>query len=320
MENKKVIVVGGTGSLGRVLIRELLIRGASKVKVYARNELQIINLQTEFPQPEVETVIGDIRDRSALLKACKGCDILFHLAALKHVSICERSPMEAVETNVFGTQNVIDCAMDAGIERVVNVSTDKAINANCTYGCTKLLGEKLVLSANGQNGKTRFIVFRSGNLVESTGSVIPLFKKQIEQKGAVDLTDDRMNRFFIPIDRAARLLARAALCGRGGEIFMPVMPALRIIDIARYLLAKRGLDTGAINIIGVRPGEKLNEQLLCEDELERLYPLDDEMYVVYPKEEPAKAAAEKSRGYQYRSEKAVLAYEQAENFLSMARV
>lgn len=323
MKDKKVIVVGGTGSLGRSLIRELLMRGTARVKVFARNEFQMISLIAEFPQTNVEAVIGDVRDRSALMRACAGCDTLFHLAALKHVSICEKEPIEAFETNVFGTRNVIDCALDTGIKKVMYVSTDKAINTNCTYGCTKLLGEKLVLSANSRQSETALIIFRSGNLLGSTGSVIPLFRKQIEENGAVSITDERMNRFFIPIDRAARLLVDAVGLGAGGEIFLPVMPSLLIKDIAKYMLSQKGLSGNAVNIVGARPGEKLSEQMLAEDELCSLQKLNDEIFIIRSTERKAPNgdnAANSSIEYLYRSEKAVLSYDQAERFLRAANI
>lgn len=323
MENKKIIVVGGTGSWGRGLIQELLNRGVKQIKVYARNEFQMVRLLQEFQTPKVEAVIGDIRDRTALLAACKGCHILFHLAALKHVPICEKMPQEAIETNVIGTENVIYCASEAQMEKVVFASTDKAINANCAYGCTKLLGEKLILSANEQEGRTKYIVFRGGNLLGSAGSVIPLFNRQIEEQGAVTLTDDKMNRFFISVERASKLLVDAAVRGAGGEIFLPAMPSLLIKDVARYLLEKNGLDSHAIKVIGIRPGEKIDEELLSEHEAKDIYRLNDDLYLLCFDDRHSWAAnkiMQKSRDYAYQSKQAILPYEQAREFLSAAGI
>lgn len=323
MENKKIIIVGGTGSWGRGLIRELLSRGVKQIKVYARNEFQMVSLLQEFQTPKVEPVIGNIRDRTALLSACKGCDILFHLAALKHVPVCEKMPQEAIGTNVFGTENVIYCASEAQIEKVVFASTDKAINANCAYGCTKLLGEKLILSANEQEGHTKYIVFRSGNLLGSAGSVIPLFNRQIEEQGAITLTDSKMNRFFISVERASKLLVDAAVCGAGGEIFLPAMPSLLIKDVAQYLLEKNGLDSHAIKVIGTRPGEKIDEELLSEHESKDIYRLNDDLYLLCPDDRHSWAVNKimhKSRDYAYQSKVAILPYEQAREFLSAAGI
>lgn len=323
MENQTVLIIGGTGSWGRGLIKELLSRGVRCIKIYARNEFQMVKLLQEFNTPELEPVIGDIRDRNALLKACLGCDTLFHLAALKHVPICEKMPEEAIATNVAGTQNVIDCAAKARIERVVYVSTDKAVHANCTYGCTKLLGEKLMLAADESSNYTRYIVFRGGNLLGSTGSVIPLFTKQIADTKTVTLTDERMTRFFITIEKASRLLAEIAVRSAGGEIFLPVMPSLCIKDIAGYLLQKNGLDHECMKIIGIRPGEKLHEQMLAENELDNLYRLNDELVLISPNDRHSWAAngiMEKNSNYVYQSDKAALSCEQTETFLRAANL
>ena len=223
------------------MIKELLKEDVAKIIVYARNEHQMVELSREFHNSKIEIIIGDIRDKNALLAASKNVDILYHLSALKHVPICEKMPYEAIETNIIGTKNVIDSAIENQIDKVIYVSTDKAVKPDCTYGSTKLLGEKLFLSANNIQIHTKFIVFRGGNLIGSAGSVIPLFERQISEKGVVTLTDERMCRFFISIQNASKLLIKISKRAVGGEIFIPYMPAIRIKDIAKYLLAKHKL-------------------------------------------------------------------------------
>lgn len=323
MEHKKILVTGGTGSWGHELIRELLKRNVGQIKVYSRNEFQIVKLQQTFQTPKLETVIGDIRDRTALQKVCSDCDIVFHLAALKHVPICEAMPVEAIATNVIGTRNVIDCAMDAQVEKMIYVSTDKAVDVSCTYGCTKLLGEKLMLAAQEQSRNTKFMIFRGGNLLSSAGSVVPLFKKQISEMGSITLTDNRMTRFFLSAEKASTLLCEAIERSAGGEIFLPVMPSLAIRDVARYLLQKNGLGEENIKIIGIRPGEKLHEQMLEENEVDKVFRLTDDLVIVSHRDIHGWAAngfIQKSDDYPYQSEKAMLTYDQTEKFLRTANI
>lgn len=280
MKNKIVLITGGTGSWASGLIYELLKEGVAKIKVYARNEHKMVELLREFSQPQVDIIIGDIRDKEALSLACRGVDVVYHLAALKHVPICEEMPFEAIETNIIGTKNVIDAAVENGVTKVIYASTDKAVNPDCSYGSTKMLGEKLVLSANTEQNKTRFIVFRGGNLTGSAGSVIPLFKEQIKERGEVTLTDERMSRFFISIEKASKLMVEVSKKAMGGEIFIPNMPAINIKDIGKYLLIKNGLPESNILITGPRPGEKLSEELLSDNEKSFVYKDSDQLFVI----------------------------------------
>lgn len=322
MEDKKILIIGGTGSWGVNLIRHLLKTDAAQINVLARNEHNLVSLRRLFPDQRIQPLLGDIRDKSQLMQACEGMDILFHLAALKHVPVCEQMPTEAILTNVLGTQNVIDCAMRCNVEKVIYTSTDKAISPHCTYGCTKLLGEKLILSANTRSKRTKFIVFRSGNLLGSSGSVIPLFQQQIADFGCVSLTDQRMNRFFIPCLQAAELLVEAAVRGAGGEVFLPRMDALSIHDIAKYLLNKSGLDETKIRITGIRAGETLSETMVSAEESKSLYQISDALYALVGEDNHAWVANSfvKTGNYTSNSGDAVLPYEKACAFLSAANL
>ena len=323
MKNKKILIVGGTGSFGSALAHKLLEMQVSQIRIFARTEAKMIEIKRTLSDKRVEIVLGDIRDKERLLEGSRGCDIIFHLAALKYVPICETAPIEAILTNVIGTKNVIDCANANKVAKVVYVSTDKAVNANCTYGCTKLLGEKLILAANQNSIFTKFIVFRCGNLLASEGSVIPLFKKRINEKQTVTLTDKNMNRFFITIPKACELLIESAIRGAGGEIFLARMPSLWIYDIAKFLLSKYGLDESIIVVTGLRPGEKINECLVTEEETKHIYSVNDELYVIETEDKHSWIANEfikKDNNFLYHSQDAVISYEQTVEFLKAANI
>lgn len=321
MNGKTVLITGGTGTWATALIRLLLDSGVGELRVCARGESGITALQRSCQDSRLICSIGDIRDRQRLMTLCKGVDVVFHLAALKHVPICEAMPYEAVMTNVYGTQNVIDCGVACGVEKVIYASTDKAVAPSCTYGSTKLLGEKMILAANG--GATRFMVFRSGNLLGSSGSVIPLFQGQIAQRGRVTLTHQSMNRFFITVERAAALLVRAAQRGAGGEVFIPTMPSLRIYDIARYLLEQSGVGVEGIELCGLRPGERLNEAIATPDEAQSICRLDEELDVLCGEDRHgwiANGFVQRRSEYRCGSQDAVVSYEEAKQFLQRAGV
>lgn len=322
MQNKRILIIGGTGSWGTALLSNLLKTGASQIKLFSRNEANMVAQKQRFPDARVQTILGDIRDTSRLLQACEDTDIIFHLAAVKHVPICEQMPTEAILTNVTGTQHVIDCAIRSHVEKVIYTSTDKAISPHCTYGCTKLLGEKLILSADAQTTKTKFIVFRSGNLLGSSGSVIPVFKRQIAHSKCISLTDKRMNRFFISIDQAAALLIEAATRGAGGEIFLPRMDSISIHDIAKYLLQQQGLDESHIKITGMRPGEQLNERMVTSEESKSIYQINQQLFTLLEKDGHSWAANGfvESGSYSYCSQDTVLPYKQACEFLEAAHI
>lgn len=323
MRNKKVLIAGGTGSWGHGLIQELLNENVQKIKVFARNEFQMVELMRHFGENKIECIIGDIRAEKALSSACAGVDIVYHLAAIKHVPICEKMPYEAIETNVIGTKNIIESAIQNNVEKVIYVSTDKAVNPDCTYGSTKLLGEKLILSANSNEVHTKFIVFRGGNLIGSAGSVIPLFERQIEENGTVTLTDEHMNRFFISIKKASQLLTEITKKGVGGEIFIPYMPSLRIKDIAKYMLSKHKLDESHIIVTGIRPGEKISEELLSENEKKYLYKFTNDLFVIIRNDVHgwlANGIIERTAGFSGKSGKSIIPYENAKEFLMEAGV
>lgn len=323
MNHKNVLIVGGTGSWAEGLIDQLLKIDVAQIKILARNEWKIVSIKQKYQDPRVIPEIGDIRDKSRLSAVCRDCDIIFHLAALKHVPICEAMPAEAVMTNVIGTQNVIECAIANHVSKVIYVSTDKAVEPNCTYGCTKLLGEKLMLAANNISKDSKFIIFRSGNLLGSSGSVIPLFKKQIEQYQEVNLTDKKMNRFFISIPKISELLVEAATRGAGGEIFLPQMNSITIFDIARYLLSVKGLEESRIRVVGLRPGEKINESMATMEESGHIYKINDELYMIVKNDLHSWIAndfVKKESNYRFRSQDAVISYEHACSFLKSANV
>lgn len=316
MTNTNILITGGTGSWAGALVELLLKTEVQSIKLMARNEEKLVALRNRYADPRLQLCVGDIRSRERLLELTRGCDTVFHLAALKHVPVCEAAPSEALATNVEGTRNVIHSAVVNGVGKVVYASTDKAVSPQCTYGCTKLLGEKLMQAAHRAGVSTKFITLRSGNLLGSAGSVLPLFRSQIAENGQVTLTDERMNRFFLPIETAAELLLEAAEKGAGGEIFLPLMPSLRVADIAAYLLRQYSLDSSHIRLCGLRPGEKLNEQMVTENEREHIYRVSTKLCVIAP--ENRSAFAERLESYPLSSCDAVLNYENAAGFLQAA--
>ncbi len=280
--SKKVILItGGTGSFGKKLTRIMLDEyNPSKIIVFSRDELKQHEMRASgYDAPNLRYFIGDVRDLDRLRRAFDGVDIVIHAAALKQVPACEYNPMEAIKTNILGSSNVIDAALDAGVERVVALSTDKAVNPVNLYGATKLAAEKLFIQSNSYAGgrKTRFACVRYGNVVGSRGSVVPVFLRQREN-GEVTITDDRMTRFWISLEQGVRFVIRCAEQMHGGEVFVPKIPSMSIIDLAKSIAPD-----AKVNVIGIRPGEKLHEVLISEDEARTTVELDD-MYVVQPAE------------------------------------
>lgn len=280
-ENKNILVTGGTGSWGTALVRMLLERKPNKIVVFSRNESAQMFMQKEIQDHHLQFFRGDIRDKEALLQACAGIDYVFHLAALKHVSICEELPLEAHKTNVIGTQNVIEAATASRVKKVVHVSTVQAANPNSIYGMTKAISEKLMICANLQQTDTRFICFRGGNLLGASESVLHLFQRQISNNQPIGITDMRMTRFFLPMQEASRLLVKAAIVGQGGETFILNMSSCKIADLAEVLKEKAGRSIPLVEI-GMRPGEKLNEILLTDSELDRAVVFSPELFVILP--------------------------------------
>ncbi len=280
-KDRRILVTGGTGSWGYELIRQLLPMDPAEVIVFSRNESSQVAMSRAFEDPRLTFRIGDVRDREALSKACKGVDILFHLAALKHVPVCEDQPYEALKTNVIGTQNVIEAAIENKIERVINISTDKAANPSNFYGMTKAIGEKLIVYANLLDSETKFVCVRGGNVLGTNGSVVHLFMNQIKHKQQIGLTDRQMTRFFMTLEDAIRLLFKATAQSIGGEIFVMTMPTCRIVDLAEVLMDALGRKVEMVET-GIRPGEKIHEILLTEYESLNTIVYDDQYLVILP--------------------------------------
>ena len=277
--NKNILVTGGTGSFGKKFVEMMLKEyHPARLIIFSRDELKQHEMRMAgFNQPSLRYFIGDIRDLPRLKRAFKGVDIVVHAAALKQVPACEYNPMEAIKTNILGSSNVVDAALDAGVEKVLALSTDKAVNPVNLYGATKLAAEKLMVQSNAYAGgtNTRFSCVRYGNVVGSRGSVVPLFIQQ-RKSGQVTLTDDRMTRFWISLDQGVRFVVRCIEQMDGGEVFVPKIPSMRMTDLAKAIAPE-----AEIKVIGIRPGEKLHEVLISEDEARTTVELDD-MYVVQP--------------------------------------
>ena len=274
-----VLVTGGTGSFGKKFAEILLAEyQPKKLIVFSRDELKQYEMRAAgYDHESMRYFLGDVRDASRLRRAFDGVDIVVHAAALKQVPACEYNPIEAVLTNVMGARNIIDAAIDAGVKRVLALSTDKAVNPVNLYGATKLVSEKLFVQANAYAGAgpTRFACVRYGNVVGSRGSVVPLFREQ-RRAGMVTITDPRMTRFWLTLDQAARFVMRAIEGMYGGEVFIPKIPSMNIVHLAQALAPDC-----RIREVGIRPGEKIHEVLLSEDEARQALELDD-MFVIRP--------------------------------------
>ncbi len=281
---KSILVTGGTGSIGSEIVRQLLSQGARVVRIYSRGEHKQFVMQRELGgHDNVRFLLGDVRDLPRLETAMEGIDYVFHTAAYKHVPSCEYNSFEAVKTNVIGTQNVIEAALRCGVERVLLISTDKAVSPLNVMGATKLLGEKLMTSAMHSKGdrKTIFSSVRFGNVLASRGSVIPIFVSQVKQGGPITITDPNMSRFFMTIQQAVRLTLDAVERMEGGEVFILKMPLVRLEDLADAIIERFGNGKPIEKkIVGVRVGEKMDEVLMSEDESHVAEELDD-MYVVH---------------------------------------
>ncbi|MNI42275.1 UDP-N-acetylglucosamine 4,6-dehydratase [compost metagenome] len=227
-------------------------------------------------------IIGDVRDEQALDEACKDVDYVFHLAALKHVPVCESQPDEALKTNVKGTENVIRASIRNGVKKVIDVSTDKAVDPINFYGMTKSFGEKLVLRANELSDVTRFVCIRGGNVLGTNGSVVPFFKSCILRGDDIPLTSKEMTRFFLTLSEAIDLLLYAARVTIGGETFVMKMNACRIIDVANVLMTNLTDRPLAVKEVGIRPGEKVHEVLVSEHESPYTYQYNEQYYVILP--------------------------------------
>src|SRR5512134_1974290 len=280
-KHQTILITGGTGSFGKKFTKIALEeKQPKKIIIFSRDELKQHEMRMQgYDDPSLRFFIGDVRDRERLVRAVQGVDIVVHAAALKQVPACEYNPMEAIKTNIMGTSNVVEAALDAGVKKVLALSTDKAVNPVNLYGATKLAAEKLTVQSNAYAGgsATRFSCVRYGNVVGSRGSVVPLFLKQ-RVNGKVTITDDRMTRFWLSLEQGVRFVISCIEQMEGGEVFVPKIPSTKVTDLARAIAPQ-----AEINIIGIRPGEKLHEVLISEDEARHTVELE-KMFVVQPAE------------------------------------
>ncbi|WP_029897004.1 SDR family NAD(P)-dependent oxidoreductase [Desulfohalovibrio reitneri] len=282
---KRVLVTGACGTIGARLVEHLLRdhKVAELVGIDNNESELFFSEQRHAARPGVSFRLADVRDRDTLGRVMEGADVVFHTAAFKHVVMCEHSPFEATQTNIIGVQNVVHAALRCGVERVIFTSSDKAVNPTNVMGTSKLMGERLMTAANlsGRGGRPVFASTRFGNVLGSRGSVIPIFSEQIRRGGPVTLTDPEMTRFIMSEEQAVRLVVDSATLARGGEIFVTKMPVIRIIDLAevmiRELAPRFGHDPEDVGIetIGVKPGEKMYEELMSHEETRRAVELED---------------------------------------------
>ena len=268
-EGKKILITGGTGSLGNALTSRLLNYDVDTIRIFSRNENKQVTMESKFNDDRLRFLLGDVRDYPRLVRAMEDIDIVFHAAALKHVPVIEYNPFEAIKTNVIGSQNVIDACLKENVEKAVAIGTDKAVSPLNTYGATKLLMEKLFVTASNylkkERHKTKFFALRYGNVLGSSGSVIPKFIKQIKNKEKITITDPNMTRFSISMDEALDFILTATEIAKGSEIFIPKLRAYTIKDIKDVLFEL--LQKTDEENIGIREGEKLNEILINSDEI-----------------------------------------------------
>jgi UDP-N-acetylglucosamine 4,6-dehydratase/UDP-glucose 4-epimerase len=280
-EGKKILITGGTGSLGNALTSRLLNYDVDTIRIFSRNENKQFAMESKFNDDRLRFLLGDVRDYPRLVRAMEDIDIVFHAAALKHVPIIEYNPFEAIKTNVIGSQNVIDACLKENVEKVVAIGTDKAVSPLNTYGATKLLMEKLFVTASNylkkERHKTKFFALRYGNVLGSSGSVIPKFIKQIKNKEKITITDPNMTRFSISMDEALDFILTATEIAKGSEIFIPKLRAYTIKDIKDVLFEL--LQKTDEENIGIREGEKLNEILINSDEIQYTWEYEN-MYML----------------------------------------
>ena len=281
-KGKKFLITGGTGSLGIALTKRLLDLGAETIRILSRNESKQLVMESEIASDKVRFLIGDVRDLPRLEKALQGVDIVFHAAALKHVPVVEYNPFEAIKTNILGTQNIIDACLKENVETVIGVGTDKAVSPLSTYGATKLLMEKLFTTAQNYIDKkryrTNFLALRYGNVLGSSGSVIPKFIQQIKSKEKITITNLNMTRFSLTMDEALDFILESISLGKGSEVFIPKLKAYSI-EVLKESLFELLENTGE-QIISSRPGEKMHEILVNSDEINYVWELDKK-YILF---------------------------------------
>ena len=278
-EGKVILITGGTGFLGRALTKKILEYNPKSIRIYSRDEVKHHKMQTQMPDKRLRHLIGDVRDYTRLESGMKGADIVIHAAALKRIDIIEYNVQESIKTNIEGTINVVNACLKNNVEKAVFISTDKACSPINSYGACKFLGERIFVESNYNKGSSRtvFIAARYGNVLASTGSIIPFFIEKINNKEKLTLTDTKMTRFFLPVERAVNEVLNALEYGVGGEIFIPKLKSLKITDLLEVLQNIYG--TTGVETIGIRPGEKIDEYMINEDEITRTYDFD-ESYVI----------------------------------------
>ena len=283
---KKILITGGTGSLGQALTKRLLEVDVDTVRIFSRNENNQFQMNSKFSDDRIRFFVGDVRDLERLKRALEDVDIVFHAAALKHVPVVEYNPFEAIKTNVIGTQNIIDACLNENVEKVIAIGTDKGVSPLNTYGATKLLMEKLFVTANyylnKKRHRTKFIAIRYGNVFGSNGSVIHKFIQQIRNNEKITITDPNMTRFSITIDKALDFILESSQIGQGSEIFVPKLRAYSIMDLKDALTELSG--NPGEQIIGIRPGEKLHEVLINDDEIRYTWETNNK-YVILLRQE-----------------------------------
>lgn len=296
LKGKNVLVTGGTGSIGEAIVRKALADGAKTVKVFSNDENGLYEMEVNFHENnKLEFIIGDIRDENTVHSAVKGTDIVFHAAALKHVDRCEIHPLEAIAVNIIGTNNIAKTSLKEKVKKMISISTDKAVNPIGVMGGTKLLAEKLISAEAFRHNSTIFSTVRFGNVLHTRGSILPKIERQIKKGGPITLTDKRMKRFFMTKEDAVNLIMSATQIAKGGEIFVLKMSVIRLIDLfemMKQLIApKHGFNPSQIKtkIIGIRPGEKLLEDLLNDFEIERAFETKD-FFIVPPNFEVRKVS------------------------------
>ena len=279
LDGKHLLVTGGTGSFGKSFIKRVLeTTSAKRVVIFSRDELKQSEIAEHYHgESRLRFFIGDVRDYNRLLRAFDGVDIVIHAAALKQVPAVEYNPIEAVRTNINGAEHIINAALDRGVQRVIALSTDKASSPINLYGATKLVSDKLFVHGNAYVGgnPTRFSVVRYGNVIGSRGSVVPLFKR-LAATGEIPITDDRMTRFSITLPQGVQFVLDSLERMRGGEIFVPKIPSMRMVDLARIIAPQAKL-----RIVGIRPGEKLHEEMISINDARRSVDMGDH-YVIKP--------------------------------------
>lgn len=289
--NKTVLVFGGTGTIGTEIVRQVLKYNPKTVRIFSNDENSLWEKRLEFEQDYkiLRFLLGDIRDFERVKRATEGVDIVFNASAVKHVPFCEYNPIEAVGVNIIGLENIIKACFEFDVDKLIHISTDKAINPSSVMGATKMICERLGISRELSKGnyKTKISCVRFGNVLGSRGSIIPLIKRQIENGNTVLLTDEKMTRFFMTVDQAVKLVLKTVEILGGGEIFVLKMPVIRIKDLIEIIIeeysTKIGKDPKSIKIkvIGIRKGEKISEDLIAENEVSNCYKSDD-MFVIYP--------------------------------------